>query len=83
MSNTIQRDLFPIYFRNVYNYVGTSHIAPGLVAWLPNKATQQWRTGYLATEQCKPNNTKRFYLVGLEPTLKRRHGRKSHARQKI
>jgi hypothetical protein len=42
----------------------------GLVTWLPNRATQQWRTGHLATEQCKPNNRKRFYLVGLEPTLK-------------
>jgi hypothetical protein len=42
----------------------------GLVTWLPNRATQQCRTGYLATEQCKPNNRKRFYLVGLEPTVK-------------
>jgi hypothetical protein len=31
--------------------VGTSHIAPGLVTWLQNKATQQCRTGCLATEQ--------------------------------
>jgi hypothetical protein len=50
--------------------VGTSHIAPGLVTWLPNRAMQQWRTGYMAAEQCKSNNRKRFYLVGLEPTLK-------------
>jgi hypothetical protein len=35
-----------------------------------NSATQQWRTGYLATEQCKSNNRRLFYLIGLEPALK-------------
>jgi hypothetical protein len=46
------------------------HNNAGLVTWLPNRTTQQWRTGYLATQQCKSNNRKLFYLVGLEHTLK-------------
>jgi hypothetical protein len=35
--------------------VGTSHTVPGVRS----------RTGYLATEQCKPNTRKRFYLSAL------------------
>jgi hypothetical protein len=34
----------------------------GLVTWLPNRAMQQWRTGYLATEQS--NTTMQDWLTG-------------------
>jgi hypothetical protein len=53
--------------------VGTSHKAPGVKSMTGYLATEQsdvtmedWSPGYRTAQT---NNRKRFYLVGLEPTL--------------